>query len=46
MSYEELQRSPYRVFQELYYKFWNDNKDGKKDDNVDEQMEDLMDAMS
>lgn len=45
MSYEELQRSPYRVFQELYYKFWMDNKDGKKG-NVDGEIEDMMDDMS
>ena len=31
MSYEELQRAPYAVFQEMYYKFWRDNDTKRKE---------------
>ena len=31
MSYEELQRAPYSVFQEMYYKFWRDNDTKRKE---------------
>lgn len=47
MSYEELQRAPYSVFQELYYKFWNDNSKEKANGsagNVD--VEDILDELS
>ena len=31
MSYEELQRAPSSVFQEMYYKFWRDNDTKRKE---------------
>lgn len=37
MSYEELQRSPYAVFQEMYYKFWKDNEAKRKEAEVNKQ---------
>lgn len=49
MSYEELQRAPYSVFQELYYKFWKENtskdKNNGKSGSVDD-IEDMIDEMT